>query len=130
MSTIGEILNAFSGVLGELEGVQVYDHVPESPNVPALIVYCERWPYNRTEDATFVILCLAGTTETQGAQAQLMDWLSDDGDTSICALIDADNTLGDVCDVLPLEVRNWGISPAQDGRPRYLQAEIVCNVFR
>lgn len=126
--SIQEILGGFKTLLESLD-VQVYDYVPSSVVAPCVIVYCERWPYALTEDATFVIQCFAGDVETQGAQERLMDWLSDTGETSIAQLIDADNTLGDICDVLPLEVRNWGISQT-DGRARYVQAEIVCNVIR
>ena len=123
-----DILAAFKTLLEPL-GVQVYDFVPESPSVPCIIVYPETVPYDRTQPGVYIIWCLAGTVEAQGAQATLMQWLSDD-DGSIVALIDEDNTLGGVVDsVLPVEVRNWGIAPTQEGRPRLVQAELVCHVL-
>ncbi len=130
MTDIPGVWAAFKDML-ETVGIQVYDYVPDSTMMPCAIVYPERWPYNITEEMTWVILCLIGTGEVQGAQSTLMSWLSDEGPDSIVAAIDADSQLGGVVSgVLPLEVRNWGYPNISDGRPRYLQAELVCNVLR
>ncbi len=128
---IQDVLTALKELLSDIEGVQVYDYVPDAPTLPALAVYLERWPYAPTEDATFVVWCISGTVETQGAQARLMEWFSDTGPNSICALIDSDPTLtGVVSGVLPLELRQWGNDPVQEGRTRHVQGQIVLNVLR
>ncbi len=128
---IQDVLTALKDLLGQIEGVQVYDHVPDSLALPAIVVYMERWPYAVTEEATFIVWCVSGTVETQGAQARLMEWFSDTGPNSICALIDSDSTLtGLVSSVLPLELRQWGNDPVQEGRPRHVQGQIILNVLR
>ena len=130
MSSIPEILDGFAETF-ESHPAEVFAYVPDSIIPPAVCVYCEQWPYDTTADATFILLCVLGTGDMQDAQAQLMGWLSDTGPTSLVALIDADNTLdGAVSSVLPFEVRNWGLMPVQEGRPRLLQAELVCHVLR
>jgi hypothetical protein len=127
---IPAVLAAFKTTLEPL-GVHLYDYVPDSPNTPCVIIYAERVPYAVTQGATFVLWCLSGQVETAGAQARMMSWLSDDTDDSIVSLLDADHTLGGtVSSVLPVEVRRWGAAPTQEGRPRLLQAEIVCEVLR
>jgi len=131
MSTqIGDVLAALKELFAGLGEVQVYDHVPDSLVLPAVVVYVERWPFAVTEEATFVAWCITGTVETKGAQQHLMDWFSD-GPGSVCGLIDADNTLGGLVSyVLPLEMRQWGNDPVQEGRARHVQGQIVLNVMR
>lgn len=129
-ATIQDVLSGLKELLDVLD-VQVYDFHPDSLNLPAMVVYCERWPYATTEEATFVVWCIAGTVETKGAQDLLMRWCSDTGDESVCALIDSDSQLGGlVSSVLPLELRTWGIDPVQEGRARHVQGQIVLNVLR
>lgn len=126
---IPTVLTAFKTALASL-GVQVTDYVPDSPNVPSIAVYAESWPFARSEDATFVLWCVAGTVDMEDAQNKLMTWLSDDAG-SIAALLDANSTLsGAVSSVLPYELRNWGIMAVQEGRPRLVQAELVVKVLR
>ncbi len=130
MTSLPDVLAGFKDVL-ETIGIQVYNFVPDSTMMPCVVVYPERWTFDVTEDMTFIIWCLIGTGETQGAQDALMGWLSDEGPDSIVAALDADSQLGGVVSsVLPLEVRNWGYPSIADGKPRYLQAELVCNVLR
>lgn len=129
---IQDILTALKDTLAPL-GVDLYDYVPDSPNVPCVAVYCERWPYaapDPNDQPVFKLWCVAGTVDMQGAQEQLMGWLSDDGETSIVALLDADSTLDDlVGSVLPVEA-TWSIQSTAEGRPRYVQAEITLHVLR
>ncbi len=127
-ASLQEVLTALKGVLADL-GVQVYDFIPDSPVTPCVAVTVQRWPYSEVEDATFVLWCIAGAVEMQGAQERLMNW-ADSPTESIRALIDADATLGGVVsNVLPLEF-SWSIDPVQEGMPRYVQGQLVLNVLR
>jgi len=129
-TSIQDVLDALKKLINDLPA-EITAYVPDSPNVPAIAIYMESWPFAFTEPATFVMWCMVGTTDMQNAQSTLMGWLSDEGDTSIVQLIDENNTLsGVVSSVLPLEVRNFGLSAVQEGRPRLLQAELVLNVLR
>lgn len=128
MSDIPSVLAGFKDALEPLD-VEIYDFVPDNPVLPSVVVYVEQWPYDGS-DATFVLWCLAGKVDTQGAQATLMGWLSETGTASLPALIDASHNLSGSCSsVIPFETRNWGIVALQDGR-RVLQGELVCHVLR
>lgn len=122
------VCTALARALEDL-GAQTYDYEPDSVVAPAIAIYPERWPIaDTTADCTFIIECFAGTTDTQSAQQQMMQWLGD-GENSVALAIEADSTLGGaVSDAIALEVRRYGIKPSEG--PRYLSAEIVCNVLR
>lgn len=125
-----DVCDAFKEALNPLPGVQVYSHMPPSPNLPALIIYPQQWPYDVTAEKTIAVWCVAGEVESQGAQAQLNAWLAEEGDSSVYAAILADQSLGGkVATVLPFEIRNWGIVSMADGR-RVVQAEILFEVWR
>lgn len=129
MSSIPEVIGAFKSTL-TTTGLEIFGFVPDSPTLPAVCIYLERWPFDVTAGATFVLWCLAGTTEMQGAQELLMSWLSDDGPSSLTAALDEDETLGGVVSSsMPVEVRNWGVVLLPDGR-RVLQAELIVDVLR
>lgn len=122
---IPAILTGFKAVLEGLEGVEVYDYWPESPNFPCVLTILERIPWDHTESATFVSYFMCGMTDTQSAQLQLMDLVVNATD-----LIVEHGTLdGAVSSVIPLEVRSWSPEQVQEGRPRYWQAEQVWDVF-
>lgn len=128
-ASIPDILAGLKDALSGLD-IEVTDYIPDSPLLPGIAVKVESWPFDPTADATFVFYCWAGTGDMQDAQATVMEWLSDDGDQSICAALDADSTLGGlVGSVLPLEVRSWTVVEAPN-QTRILQAELVLQVLR
>lgn len=129
--TVSTAFKAALAAWATTNGVQVFDYVPDSWNPPCVAIYPETIPYDRTAGARWVLVCVTGSVETQGAQARLQSWLAETGTTSIVAVIDANHSLsGAVSSVLPLEVRRYGMMPTQDGRPRLLQAELVCDILR
>ncbi len=128
LATLPEIYAAFKRTLEPL-GCQVYDQVPDAPNAPCIMVYPGPIQYDETQPMEVIIWCLAGNGETKGTQAQLLTWL-DTGPGSIVELIDADSQLGGaVSSVIPIEVRKWGTVFVSEGRSRYWQAELVCDVL-
>ena len=134
MSDIQTVLGAFKTALEpftDVTHVQVYDHQSDSPVIPSVSVTLKTWPYDLTIPATVSLWCVVGTTEAQGAQADLLGWLSDTGPTSLVALIDANNTLsGAVSSVMPVETNNYGMVTLPNGTTRVLQGELVCEVLR
>jgi hypothetical protein len=122
--------------------LQVYDYVPDSPNVPCLIVYPRPFDYDSTytastgatvahsNDITFVVMCLAGTVNMKGAQQTLDGWLSDTGASSVKAAIETDEELGGVVSSVDVtRVDSYGTIQLQDGGTRYLSAEILVEVL-
>lgn len=127
MTTPLEITAAMKAALEPL-GVEIYDYMPDGPTFPCVAIYPEAWPYDLTQDATFVCWCAVATTDMQGAQQTLSDWL--DGDVSIPGLLTADDRLGQLIgSLVPIEFRNWGAVELANGS-RVLQAEVVVNVLR
>lgn len=125
---IADILSAVKQVLLDL-GVQVYDFVPDSQNLPCVIIYPENIDLDVPNRYTIVIWCLAGRIDEQFAQSQLSDWL-DPVDGQITTALLADSTLGGtVGSLLALNVRNWQPAVVADGRPAYWQAQLVCEVI-
>lgn len=129
-ATIRETLAAFKVLLAGLEGAEIYDHVPDDPVLPAVMMHVERWPYNLTESKTVILWCVTGMVDSADAQVRMGEWLSEKGTNSIIDLIDSDNRLGGVVSsVLPVEARNIYPTQTQEGRPRLMQAELVCEIF-
>ena len=129
---LSTLLETFSALKERLEplGCTVYSFVPEVPVAPCIILYPGPIPYDVTQGMTVIVWCISGMVDTKGAQERLLAWL-DDGPESIVAFIDADPTLGGVVSsIIPIEVRSFGSPPVAEGRPRYWQAELVCDVLQ
>lgn len=110
---------------------QVDDFVADTPKPPCVAFYPETVPYDITAPCRWIAWCSTGTIEEQGAQARLLGWLAETGATSLIQVIDQNHSLsGAVSSVIPLEVRGYGVSPVQQGRPRFLQAQLVFDVLR
>jgi hypothetical protein len=125
-----DVCEQMKSLLDGLE-VEVFDWVPSSPPLPALLIYPDtQWTYTTTEPVPFVVWAIGGDVETQGAQERFNRWCADDGDQSVRAAILTDQTLGrTVSTVLPVEVRNRGKVTMTDGRT-VVQAELVFHVWR
>jgi hypothetical protein len=125
---ISDITAAFKSVLEQLDDVQVYDFVPDSQNLPCVIVYPENIELDVPNRFTFIVWAMTGKIDERGAQDRLSEWLSPDGD--IIAALNDNLTLDGVVDSCStLEVRNWRPAVVADGRPAYWQAELVCEVL-
>jgi hypothetical protein len=125
-----EVAAGFKTALEQIDGVQVYDYVPDSSNWPCVIIYPEGAQVDTPSTATFVLWALTGRADERGAQETLSRWLSPDDGGEFIEALDDDNTLGGACmSVIPREVRNWGLGNPNEGRPSGWQAELVCEVL-
>lgn len=84
--------------LATITGLRVYDHVPDSVNVPGAVVgqldLTFDASFNRGFDnATCTIILIVGRMSEQAGQAKLDGYLSGTGATSVKAAIEADVTL-------------------------------------
>lgn len=84
--------------LATITGLRVYDHVPDSVNVPAAVVgqldLTFDASFNRGFDnATCTIILIVGRMSEQAGQTKLDGYLSGTGSTSVKAAIEADVTL-------------------------------------
>lgn len=128
------VADAFVTALKTIDGVEVYARVPSQPVLPALMVFPERVPYPVTQEATFVVWCVAGSVDDEDAWSKLADWTSDDASSSIYNAVAAVTAAtwqasASISAVLPVEMRNWGKATLTDGRD-VVQAELVFSVWR
>lgn len=84
--------------LATISGLRVYDHVPDSVNVPAAVVgqldITFDASFNRGFDnATCTIILIVGRMSEQAGQSKLDGYLAGTGSTSVKAAIEADVTL-------------------------------------
>lgn len=84
--------------LATISGLRVYDHVPDSVNVPAAVVgqldITFDASFNRGFDnATCTIILIVGRMSEQAGQSKLDGYLAGTGSASVKAAIEADVTL-------------------------------------
>jgi len=84
--------------LATITGLRVYDHVPDSVNVPGAVVgqldITFDASFNRGFDnATCTIILIVGRMSEQAGQSKLDGYLAGTGSTSVKAAIEADVTL-------------------------------------
>ena len=117
-------LSGLADLLSALD-VDVYEMWRDSINPPCIGTYVERMPFDDTSPSTFVSVVMVGMTDEQDAQSQAYKIAGD-----AAALVDTDHTLrGSVSSCRPVEIRNSRPLPAQDGRPRLWQVEVVWDIY-
>jgi len=100
MTTLTETLAGLETLLGTVDGLRVYDHLPGDANYPAAVIMPPVVPDYRDDLAgdgsvsvRFPVLLLVPTTFAR-IQLQLYPFIEKTGAQSIFALIEADRTLG------------------------------------
>jgi hypothetical protein len=127
-----DVCTAITTTLGTIDGVHLYDYADDSPNSPSFMVIprlISDMSLGILSTATFTILGLAASTATKDGHNRICGWLSDDGDQSVGAAIEADNTFGGA--VSSARVVEASYEPAvvlPDGR-RYFGARWTVEVF-
>ena len=125
------VCTAITTTLSTIDDVHLYDYADDSPNSPSFMVI-PRLISDDMFDAvtgTFTILGLAASTATKAGHNLLCSWLANDGDQSVRAAIEADNTLGNT--VSSARVLESSYEPAvvrPDGR-RYFGARWTVEIF-
>ncbi len=130
---IGAIRTAFIDVLSSIDGLNLYEFIPDNPIPPALVVAPDTISFdNDFDDAatgTFVLTILTPSVNTENGQQILDDLLATTGQT-IRAKIAANNTLnGTVDSVRVTSMRNYGTRTLADQGTKYHTAQFVCEVL-
>jgi hypothetical protein len=125
------VCTAITTALGVIPDVHLYDYADDAPNSPSFMVVprlvtSEAFDFST---ATFTILGLAASTATKAGHNLLCSWLADDGDQSVRAAIEAENTLGGT--VNSARILESSYEPAvvlPDGR-RYFGARWTVEIY-
>ena len=107
--------------LATISGLRVADHLPEQVQPPMAVIQLQSVTYHRAMKGglsawEFIVSVVSGRMGERSAQVQLDNWISYDGPQSVRAAIEADKTLGGVCQTLivseMVSVRPLAISDA------------------
>lgn len=109
-----------------------YGYVPDSVAVPCFYVGGVEIDYDLTmgrgsDELTVICVVLVSASSDQSGQEKLDAYLKGSGPGSLKAAIEADPTLGGICDYVEV-ARAQGYGFHQVGATNYLGAELVVNV--
>jgi hypothetical protein len=100
-----EVRDGLKTALQNIAGLRVYDTIPENPQPPAAIVgqLDMNFDINNARGldlATVEVYLLVQRMDVRSGQNKLDGFLAGSGDNSVKAAIEADKTLGGVCNTL------------------------------
>jgi len=131
-ATLQQIADGIETRLATVTGLRVFDHVPDifatpcSFVLPGSIAYWGDFAGGNAE-VEVVITVVVGRTYDRAAQKSLYTYMSYSGAGSIRAAIEADRTLGGVCQTLLVE-RADNIRMLAQGDATYLAVDFVVRV--
>lgn len=115
MPTITEIREAIAARLSEISGLTAYDHVPDSVDSPAAVVFGPEIEFDQafmrgSDKMTFALVLIVSRNSPDDAQGLLDSFLAPSGATSVKTAVEgAGGDLGGiVADVRCTEVREYG----------------------
>lgn len=131
-ATLQQIADGIETRLATVSGLRVFDHVPDvfappcSFVLPGSIAYWGDFAGGNAE-VEVVITVVVGRTSDRAAQKSLYAYMSYSGASSIRAAIEADRTLGGVCQTLLVE-RADNIRMVAQGDATYLAVDFMVRV--
>jgi hypothetical protein len=139
MAGFNAVRTALAQRLASVPGLTVYAEVPDSPEVPAAIIFpgFEGEPTIRfdstmargSDDLLFTVVLLVQYADDVSGQDELDAYLDGSGAKSVKALIEADETLGGLVSFARVrEARNYGSRQSAVTAPRYLGVELCVEI--
>jgi hypothetical protein len=131
-ATVSQVATGLAARLGTITGLRTYTYQPEQLNPPFAYPDLTRVQYHRAFAGGDVVMdwtihVIVGRYLDRTAHASLDGYLSYDGASSIRAAIEADRTLGGVCQTLIL-AEGANISALTQGDADFLQITLDCQV--
>jgi len=130
--TASDIQAGLAMRLATISGLRVADHLPEQVTPPMAVIQVQSVTFHRSmggglSEWQFVVSLISGRMGDRAAQKTLDGWMSYDGGQSARAAIEADPTLGGVCQTL-IVAEMLSIRPLSIGDAAYLTCEFNVTV--
>jgi hypothetical protein len=130
--TASQIQSGLAARLATITGLRVADHLPEQVTPPMAVIQVQSVTFHRAmggglSEWQFVISLISGRMGDRAAQKALDGWMSYSGSQSARAAIEADPTLGGVCQTL-IVAEMLSIRPLSIGDAAYLTCEFNVTV--
>jgi hypothetical protein len=133
MSTVSEISDALKNALTVIPGLRVYDYLPDQVNPPLGYVGIQQVNYHGAFRGgnpvhTYTITIVVGRVSERASQRALDEFLAYDGDRSVRAALEADQTLQGF--VQTLVVTDGGnLAPLTMGDVTYVSIDFSVTVY-
>lgn len=130
-SPVSAVADALRNALKQIQGLRVYEYIPDTINVPMAMVNLEEATYHRAfgggdVNYRFMVTVIVGRVSERVAQSRLDDFLSYSGPQSIRQAIEA---ISDECGVQTLIVERAGnIQPVTVQESVYLAVDFTVLV--
>lgn len=131
-ATVQQQADGLETRLATITGLRVFDHVPDNFAPPCAFVLPDSinyWEGFAGGDAQhrWTVTVIVGRTADRAAQRSLFEYISYSGTKSVRAAIEADRTLGGVCQTLLVE-RADNIRMLTQGDANYLAADFAVRI--
>lgn len=131
-ATVQQQADGLETRLTTITGLRVFDHVPDNFAPPCAFVLPDTinyWEGFSGGDAQhrWTVTVIVGRTADRAAQRSLFEYISYSGTKSVRAAIEADRTLGGVCQTLLVE-RADNIRMLTQGDANYLAADFAVRI--
>jgi hypothetical protein len=133
MSTVSEISDALKNSLTTIQGLRVYDYLPDQINPPLAYVGIQTVNYHGAFRGgnpvhSYTVTVVIGRVNERTSQRALDEFLSYDGDRSVRAAIEADPTLDGW--VQAVHVTDGGnLAPLTMGDVTYVSIDFTVTVY-
>lgn len=133
MAEISVLRQALADKIGDITGLRTSAFMPDQPTPPQAIVTPRRVTYDSSmargmDEYEMIVTVIVGRVEERNAQRNLDAYLSGAGEKSIKATLEADRTLGGVCQTLRVvQMSQYTAIPV--GELSYLAAELQVQMY-
>ena len=132
MTSLTNLRTGLATRLATITGLRVFDHVPDVFAPPCAFVLpdtIDYWEGFSGGDAQhrWTVTIIVGRSADRAAQRSLFEYISYSGTKSVRAAIEADRTLGGVCQTLLVE-RADNIRMLTQGDANYLAADFAVRI--
>jgi hypothetical protein len=130
--TASQLHSELARSLATIPNLRVSDHLPEGVNPPHAVIQLDQVTYHRAmggglSEWRFVVVMIAGRMGERSAQANIDQWLSWDGDYSVRAAVESDQTLGGTAHTVKCG-QSLSVRPLAVGEQNYLAVELTVDV--
>lgn len=133
-TTIALIRTGLATSLSTINGLRIYELIPDTPYTPCAVISLDRVGYDSTmgrgsDMFEFTVTMVVGRADDRSAQIKLETYLSGSGSQSVKTAIEADTTLGGVVlNTRVTEARSIRSVERSDGLS-FLESDFTITVY-